>query len=80
MLLGMSNKLLVSTNIGQVTQSVGINQLRVVDENRGAQGSIPPQRQPVDPRGRASFVGHIMYEEDHVDFYGTGSPRDIFFS
>lgn len=20
-----------------------------------------------------------MYEEDHVDFYGTGSPRDIFF-
>lgn len=43
----------------------GINQLRVVDENR--EGVIPPQRQLIVRRGRAQHLAHMIYEEDDID-------------
>uniref|UniRef100_M1DE12 Integrase core domain containing protein n=1 Tax=Solanum tuberosum TaxID=4113 RepID=M1DE12_SOLTU len=36
-----------------VQQNGGNNQPRVVDENRGVDGLVPPQRKPIAPRGRA---------------------------
>ncbi|KAH0665341.1 hypothetical protein KY285_026547 [Solanum tuberosum] len=46
-----------------VQQNGGKNQPRVVDENRGVDGLIPPQRQPIAPRGRAQHPAHMMYDE-----------------
>ncbi|KAK4717873.1 hypothetical protein R3W88_016211 [Solanum pinnatisectum] len=48
-------------------QNAGINQPKVVDENRGVEGVVHPQRQPIALRGRAQHPAHMMYEEDDVD-------------
>ncbi|KAH0679304.1 hypothetical protein KY284_020389 [Solanum tuberosum] len=60
-----------------VQQNGGNNQPRVVDENRGVDGLIPPQRQPIAPRGRAQHPAHMMYDEDNADLDGAGATRAI---
>ncbi|KAH0773845.1 hypothetical protein KY290_010982 [Solanum tuberosum] len=60
-----------------VQQNDGNNQPRVVDENRGVDGLIPPQRQPIAPRGRAQHPAHMMYDEDDADLDGAGSTGAI---
>uniref|UniRef100_M1DK35 Integrase core domain containing protein n=1 Tax=Solanum tuberosum TaxID=4113 RepID=M1DK35_SOLTU len=52
-------------------QNAGINQPRAVDDNRGMEGLVPSQRQPIAPRGRAQHPAHMMYEEDDADLDDT---------
>ncbi|XP_049394761.1 uncharacterized protein LOC125859068 [Solanum stenotomum] len=56
-----------------VQQNGGNNQPRLVDENRGVDGLILPQRQPIAPRGRAQHPAHMMYDEDDADLDGSGA-------
>uniref|UniRef100_M1DTX6 Integrase core domain containing protein n=1 Tax=Solanum tuberosum TaxID=4113 RepID=M1DTX6_SOLTU len=56
-----------------VQQNVGINQPRVVDENKGVEGVVHPQRQPIVPRGRAQHPAHMIYEKDDADLDGAGA-------
>ncbi|KAH0716914.1 hypothetical protein KY285_012945 [Solanum tuberosum] len=60
-----------------VQQNVGINQPWAVDDNRGLEGLVPPQRQPIAPKGRAQHPSHMMYEEDDVDLDGAGDDVDL---
>ncbi|KAH0761321.1 hypothetical protein KY290_017394 [Solanum tuberosum] len=60
-----------------VQQNGGNNQPRVVDENRGVDGLVPPQRKPIAPRGRAQHPMHMMYNEDDADFDGAGATGVI---
>ncbi|KAK4709887.1 hypothetical protein R3W88_004400 [Solanum pinnatisectum] len=58
-------------------QNAGINQSRVVEENRGEEGVVHPQRQPIAPRGRAQHPAHMMYVEDDADLDGAGATGAI---
>ncbi|KAH0765019.1 hypothetical protein KY285_000890 [Solanum tuberosum] len=60
-----------------VQQNGGNNQPRVVDENRGVDGLIPPQRQPIAPTGRAHHLAHMIYDEDDADLDGAGATGAI---
>ncbi|KAH0633175.1 hypothetical protein KY284_035961 [Solanum tuberosum] len=60
-----------------VQQNAGFNQPRVVDENRGVEGVIHPQHQPIAPRGRAHHPTHMMYEKDDADLDGAGATGAI---
>ncbi|KAK4707280.1 hypothetical protein R3W88_033127 [Solanum pinnatisectum] len=60
-----------------VQQNSGNNQPRVVDENRGVDRLIPPQRKPIAPRGTAQHPAHMMYDEDDADLDGAGATGAI---
>ncbi|KAH0743086.1 hypothetical protein KY290_031079 [Solanum tuberosum] len=60
-----------------VQQNAGINQHRVVDENKEVEGVVHPQHQPIAPRGRAQHPAHMMYEEDDADLDRAGATGAI---
>ncbi|KAH0722910.1 hypothetical protein KY289_005954 [Solanum tuberosum] len=86
-ILGLEAEIDVARNVYQtagiqqprpgVQQNVGFNQPRVLDENRGVEGLIHPQHQPIAPWCRAQTPAHMMYEEDDADLDGAGATGDI---
>ncbi|KAH0693055.1 hypothetical protein KY285_020152 [Solanum tuberosum] len=58
-------------------QNAGINQPRVVEDNRGEEGVVHPKRKPIAQMGRAQHPTHMMYEEDDADLDRAGATGAV---
>ena len=58
-------------NARGIQQYVANNLPRVVDEQPGVEEIAHLHRQPLDPRGRAQYPTHMMYEDDDLDLDGA---------